>query len=171
VQHRSAYHAPVLIHYAVGVTDLYLWSHVYQHTAWETEALIRQTESRTERCAERIDAWKPMPVRTVEEEARKADADKAARKAMREAASAAKKEKEAATKAKKAALEAKRTAIRQDFENAFRALAADSLMALPPRQECFFVNSTRRSTTGSPGTSCSVRMRSSRSASRRRTAA
>ena len=114
----------VIIEYIAGVTEPYHWAQAVQHATFEVESNIRQCEHEIDRCTRRINAWSRKPIRTVEEEQRKTDADKEGRKALRDAARAARGAKKAAYKAKQDALAAKRTAIRQNFEDQFRALAA-----------------------------------------------
>jgi hypothetical protein len=110
------------IEYHAGVTAPHTWSSALQSKTYQIESSIEQCRFTIERCARRIAAWKPMPIRTVEEEQAKADADKAARKAVVDAARAARAAKKAATKAKQEALEARRTAIMDDFRSQIRAL-------------------------------------------------
>ncbi len=114
------------VEYIAGVTEPYKWARAIEHKVWAVESNIRHTEFEIARCARRIAAWGPMPIRTVEEEQAKADLDKAARKAEKEAARAARFAKQAATKAKQDAHKAKRAAIVEEFEAKFRALADGS---------------------------------------------
>lgn len=114
------------IEYVLGVTEPHKFASALETLKWEVEGQIRQVKFDIERCARRIAAWKPMPIRTVEEEQRKNDEARAARKAERDAARAARLAKQAATKAKQEALAARRKAIREDFETKFRTLAAGS---------------------------------------------
>lgn len=72
----------------------------------------------------RIAAWKKVPVRTVEEEAAKEQAEKDARKTERQAAKAVRDVKKAATRARVEALEARRKAARDVFKARLMALAA-----------------------------------------------
>lgn len=116
----------VVIEFIAGVTEPYRWQRALESATWGVESNVRHCEREIERCERRIAAWKPLPIRTVEEEQVKADGEKAARKAVRDAARAARAAKYAASKAKQEALEAKRAAIRKDFEDKFRALAAGS---------------------------------------------
>ena len=74
----------------------------------------------------RIATWKKAPVRTVEEEAAKEQAEKDARKAERDAAKAVRDAKKAATKAKMDALEARRKAVRDSYLERLTALAAQA---------------------------------------------
>jgi hypothetical protein len=71
-----------IIEHVAGVTEPGLWSRVVDSKTSEVTMNIGQCESEIERCARRITAWKLMPIRTVEEEVAKADAEKAARKAV-----------------------------------------------------------------------------------------
>jgi hypothetical protein len=118
-----------------GVTELSRWEGAVSHEIRETQTGIYYSEKEIVRCTRRIDAWKPTPIRTVEEEKIKAQSEVAARKAEREAARAARDAKKAASKARQEALQAKRTTIRKDFEAKFRALAAgtwfSSFQAVP----------------------------------------
>lgn len=72
----------------------------------------------------RIAAWKKVPVRTVEEEAAKEQAEKDARKAERDAAKAVRDAKKAATRARMEALEARRKAARDAFKARLVMLAS-----------------------------------------------
>ena len=87
------------------------------------ESRIRQTEETIARFAARIAAWRPLPVRTVEEEVRKEEAARADRKAAKDAARAARAAKKAATAAKQAALAARRQAVVDGLVAELRALA------------------------------------------------
>lgn len=97
-----------------------------EHLQWDAERNVRDCQSEIKRSEGRIAAWTPKPVRTVEEEQKKADTAQAERKAIRVAARAARDAKRVATRAKQEALEARRKTVREDFEVEFRALAAGS---------------------------------------------
>jgi hypothetical protein len=101
------------------------WQAALEYHIYEAERDIRHAKHDIERCTRRVEAWVAKPVRTVEEELKKDEDAKAARKAEREAARKAKADKKAALEAKRNALEASRTAIRKDFEAKFTALAAE----------------------------------------------
>ena len=123
-----------LIEYIAGVTEPYRWARAVESATWEVQSTVRQCEADIERCTRRINAWKPMPIRTVEEEVCKEEMAKAERAKIVADKRAAKVAKRAATDAKTEAREATRTAIRKDFEAKFRALAADSNVTLANRQ-------------------------------------
>jgi hypothetical protein len=106
--------------------------HEYGHTKWENairravakaESDIRYAKFDIDHCEKRVADWKPMPIRTIEEEQAKQDADKAGRKAIKDAARNARLAKMAATKVKQDALKAKRQAIKDEFQAKFLALA------------------------------------------------
>jgi hypothetical protein len=115
-----------MVQYIAGVTEPFRWEQALTSAIYGIESDIRQCKSEIERCTRRIAAWKPMPIRTVEEEVRKEQMAKAERAKIVADKRAAKAAKEAATRAKQEALKAKRSAIRKEFENRFRTLAADS---------------------------------------------
>ena len=121
---RGAWHHPVSVERAVGVTDLYTWLSAVDSLRWNLEGRISQCKHEIARCTRRIAAWEPKAIRTVEEMVDRDNAAKAARKAERDAAKAAREAKKAATKAKQEALQAKRTALRAEFKAQLEALAA-----------------------------------------------
>jgi len=112
------------VEFVAGVTAQYYWDRAVEHATSSMDARIRRLDFEIGRCTARIAAWKLAPVRTVEEEQKKADGEKAVRKAAREEARAARDAKKAATAAKQEALAAKRLATRLAFEEKFRTLAA-----------------------------------------------
>jgi hypothetical protein len=116
-----------LIEHVIGVTELSRWESIVNRTIQEIRYSIPQSENDIARCTRRIEAWKPMPIRTVEEEKVKAQSEVAARRADYEAARAARDAKKAASKAKQEALQAKRTAVRLGFEKRFCDLATMEL--------------------------------------------
>jgi hypothetical protein len=107
----------------VGVTEPYRFARGLESYKWDVEGNIRQTEATITRFTARIAAWRPQPVRTVEEGLRKEAAVKAARKGERDAARAARAAKNAATEAKQAALAARRQAIVEGLVASLQALA------------------------------------------------
>jgi hypothetical protein len=113
-----------IVEHVAGVTEPGLWSRVVDSKISEVTMNIGQCESEIERCARRITAWKLVPIRTVEEEVAKADAEKAARKAIKDAAKAARQAKVAALRAKQEALKARREGIKATFRTNFCELAA-----------------------------------------------
>jgi hypothetical protein len=90
------------------------------HLRYEASNLERDIAHREARIA----AWKPMPIRTVEEIALKEQADKAERASVREAARATRDAKKAATRARVEALEARRKAARDAFKSRLVTIAA-----------------------------------------------
>lgn len=110
--------------YICGVTEPYTWMQAIQHRISQVGYEIGGLDREITRVQNRISAWKLMPIRTIEEEMVKVEAD---RKARAEEAQKRREEKAAKRRAiheKQVALEAKRQAIRDDFANKFRALAA-----------------------------------------------
>lgn len=124
LKYRGAWKKSELVEYSVGVTEAHIWNRVLSHKISEVEGAIRYAKFDIERCTRRIAAWQPLPLRTVEEEQAKEDADKAARKAVKDAERAVRDAKKAATKAKQDALAARRQTIKDEFVAAFKALAA-----------------------------------------------
>lgn len=110
--------------YAVGVTDPFIFADGLRCLKGELQSSDSQLTHAIARCEVRIAHWTPKPVRTVEEEARKAQADKDARKAEREAARAVRAAKAAATRAKADAREAARKATLDGFIQRLRDLSA-----------------------------------------------
>jgi predicted nucleic acid-binding Zn-ribbon protein len=133
IQHRSAWKPPVRVEFVAGVTDSYHWTEALQHAIYEVDSSIRQCEREIDRCTRRIDAWTPKPIRTLEEEKVKQDADKAGRKALRDAARAIRLKAAAARKAKAEALVAKRLAIQEEFEAKLCALAENKKAGWDPQ--------------------------------------
>ena len=123
IRHRSAWKPPVRVEFVAGVTDPYHWTEALQHAIHEVDSSIRQREREIDRCTRRINAWTSKPIRTLEEERAKQDADKAGRKFLRDTARAERQAKVAARKAKAEALVAKRLAIQEEFEAKLCALA------------------------------------------------
>jgi hypothetical protein len=101
--------------YAVGVTEPYRFA--------RGEGSIRQTEVTIARFTARIAAWRPQPVRTIEEMRRAAELELAAKRAERDAAKAARAAKKAATAAKQAALAARRQTVVDGLVASLQALA------------------------------------------------
>lgn len=87
----------------------------------ETKYRVGNYKAGIERMERLIAAWKPAPVRTIEEATAALAAAAEVRKGEREAARAAKRAKAAATAAKKAEFEAKRQAVRDSFKARFLA--------------------------------------------------
>jgi hypothetical protein len=113
----------VLNGYAVGVTEPYRFARGLESYKWDVEGSIRQTEATIARFTARISAWRPQPVRTIEEVRRAAELDLAAKRAERDAAKAARAAKKAATVAKQAALAARRQAVVEGLVASLQALA------------------------------------------------
>lgn len=90
----------------VGVTDLHTWNRMVRTVTYQTESKVRMLNGLIAHYGERIANWSVKPIRTVEEEQAKKDADQAAKKAVRDAARQAKLDKAAALKAKREALKA-----------------------------------------------------------------
>lgn len=109
--------------YSVGVTEPYTMSQALQSAKWDADSKVRMLTSEVARIEKRIASWKPLPIRTIEEEQAKKDALSAAKKAEKAAKKAAKEAKAAALQAKRDALAAKRAAILADFSKKFHALA------------------------------------------------
>lgn len=95
-----------LVEYCVGVTDFYKWKDVVRSVTSNTTSRVRMFKGMVAHYEERITNWSVKPIRTIEEEQAKKDADQAAKKAVRDAARQAKLDKAAALKAKREALKA-----------------------------------------------------------------
>jgi hypothetical protein len=109
--------------YAVGVSELYVWTRALESRIHAVEWDLRQLASEVARLEKLIANWKLTTIKTIKERVEEERQAKAARAADRLAARQAKQAKIDATKAKQQALADKRKAIREDFEGKFRALA------------------------------------------------
>lgn len=98
------------VYYVAGITPYYTWLDKLGGAVREVQASIRELESIERRYEARIAAWKPLPLRTWEEELAKVKATKDAAKAALEAKRAERRAVLEAKKAKKAQLEARRFA-------------------------------------------------------------
>lgn len=103
------------------------FARAYESDKYKTEADIRHYEREVARCEARIAAWKLLPVRTVEEQAREEQAVRDAAKAVRDAAKAKRQDEARARQEKADALKAKRDAILADFRAGFEKLAAGEI--------------------------------------------
>ena len=110
------------VEYVVGVTEGWKMRDVLKHQTRAVANDIQGARREIERCTRRIEAWRALPVRTVEEEVRREEMARSERAKIVADKRAAKAAKEAAVQAKREALEAKRTTIREDFEAQFRAM-------------------------------------------------
>lgn len=112
-----------LVEYRAGVTEPYRFERAFERLVRESERNIEGVRHAIARAAQRIESWRPMPIRTIEEEEAKTSALRAERAkdaAERRAARQAEQERK---KAKRDALEARRRAIREGFAAKLRALA------------------------------------------------
>lgn len=118
--------AECMVEYALGVTEPYTWSRMYESKTHELEYQIRMTTSEIARLTRLIDTWQPRDIRTVMED--KAQNEKAARDARAAEVKAKRDErakKEAEKKARREALAAKRLAVKKSFVDGFEALAKE----------------------------------------------
>lgn len=109
--------------YTLGETPMHVWNRELERAAADVRGRIYFMKKDITRLEARIAAWKPAPIRTIEEREAEEKAVKDVRAAERVAARQMRADKAAATKAKQEALQAKREAIKQDFKSRFLALA------------------------------------------------
>jgi hypothetical protein len=109
--------------FTLGETPMHVWNRELERAAADVRGRIYFMKKDVIRLEERILAWKPAPIRTIEEREAEEKTTKDARAAERATARQARADKAAATKAKGEALQAKREAIILDFKNRFIALA------------------------------------------------
>lgn len=112
--------------YVLGVTDRYTWERFVDNKTRETEYAIRQCKSEIARMERLIGAWSLKDLREVTEEvaAAQVKAQRDARAAERAAKKAEKDAKAAALKAKRDARDAKREAAFTAFVEKLQAIAA-----------------------------------------------
>lgn len=96
--------------YVVGVTEPHLWARKVEQAVGKTESAIRQTVAIVTHLEGRVAAWVQKPLRTVEEEVRKAEVVKAERQAVLDAKRAARQAVLDAKAARKADMMARRFA-------------------------------------------------------------
>ena len=124
VEHR--YGPPEVRDYRAGVTAPDLFARAIRSAISKTEHEIKQGEQTVARFADRISGWRPLPVRTIEEEERRTAEMRAERAKLAADRRVAKQAEETRKKAKRKALEARRQAAKDDFAARFRALADGS---------------------------------------------
>lgn len=142
--HRIGHRNLIVEEYQVCVTSPYLWNNEMRDRIYEHERDISALKREIDRCTRRIAAWKPLPIRTIEEEQAKERAAKAVRAAEVAAKRAAKQAKIAATRAKQAVLKAKRDAIIAAFAQRFLALATQPITEEVKVQAWALVEETRK---------------------------
>lgn len=111
--------------YVKGESPPYEFERALERRKSETESNIRMVEHDMDRCARRIRAWKPMPIRTFEEEKSKQDAVRAERAAVVAEKRAVRQAEAEKREAKKNDLAQRREAIIADFVRRFHAIAED----------------------------------------------
>lgn len=113
------------LQFAVGVTAPHLWEREIAERIGDCEADIKRTTRTIDYMTQRIAAWAPAPIRTVDEIAAQVVVDKAARAAVRAEARAQRDAKRAATRAKQDALKARRVDILVNLGASLRLAAAE----------------------------------------------
>lgn len=113
-----------MVNFERGVTEDLKWRHGLERLRQSVEVYIRQDTHEISRCTRRIDAWKLLPIRTVEEERAKQEAEKNARWAEKQQKRDAFMALQEARRVKREALQAERQVIRDAFATQFRELAA-----------------------------------------------
>jgi hypothetical protein len=113
-----------LVTYAVGVTEPWKFSSELQRHVVGEENRIKQLKWAIERYERRIAAWEPKPIRTMEEEASKARADREKREKDAAERRATRQAEEERKRQKREALDRKRQAIKDGFIARLAALIA-----------------------------------------------
>jgi hypothetical protein len=122
LEHRG-YRDVELVEYHAGVTDPYRFERAFERLVRETDRDIEGARFAISRAAKRIEAWRPMPIRTVEEEEAKTAALRADRAKVVADKRAARQAEQARKKQKRDELAARRQAIKDDFAQKLVTLA------------------------------------------------